>query len=536
MNAPVSSVTTLPELLRWRAFFTPLANAFTIEDKSYTFNWLWENCLSFASMLQEEKVKEKERILISVPNSAGFFLAFYGSILCGAIPVPVFPDAGTDRCFALMQLCGSRNIILPSDCKAKRKDEFIRWADDNQFRIHWVNESPESGPPIYFPEISGFDIAFIQYTSGSTDFPKGIPLTHHNLLTNIRQMVEAMDISSKDVFVSWLPVYHDMGLILNTMVPFYTGAGLVLLGEGLHRIHSWLKAIEQYKGTFISAPDTAYRLCVKGIRRPDDYNLSSLRVALNASEPIHLQTCRKFEEAFRLENVMVSGYGLAEATVAVTMHPPGQPLRIDKNGYVASGLPVKGTEIRIDTEKASSVENPAGEILVKSPAQMSGYYRKIKEPDPFDESGYLRTGDIGYLDREGYLFVLARKKNIIKQAGYTLYPDDVEQVLKSMGDVRLAAAIGIEQLPASGESLYVFAELKWHECPSKDKCHELAVEIVQRIYDHFGIRPGRVFLVRPKTLPHTPNGKLQHTVLKNLYLNDFQQINKIILYPSNKMN
>ncbi len=363
------------------------------------------------------------------------------------------------------------------------------------------------------------------------DFPKGVPLSHNNLLSNIIQMVEAMSITSEDVFVSWLPVYHDMGLILNTMVPLYKGAVLVLLAEGLHKVHSWLKAIEQYKGTFISAPDIAYRLCVKSIRRPEDYNLSSLRVALNASERIQLQTYQLFEDTFRLKNVMVSGYGLAEATVAVTMHPPGQPPVTDSDGYVASGKPLQGIDIKIDTKKNEKANKNVGEILVSSSSLMKGYFNQQKSKNPFDAQGYLHTGDIGYLDQEINLYVLARKKNCIKHAGHTIYPDDVEQVVKSVEGVRQVAAVGVESSSGNGESIYVFAESRVYRNHSMEKYHTLAVDIVRKINDHFGIRPGRVFLVKAKTLPGTPNGKMQHSLLKDIYQNHFPQISENILYP-----
>lgn len=228
---------------------------------------------------------------------------------------------------------------------------------------------------------------------------------------------------------------------------------------------------------------------------------------------------------------MVSGYGLAEATVAVTMHPPAQPPRSDSNGYVSSGIPLNGVDIQIDAGKTTVDSNAIGEILVKSPALMKGYYNNKEDREPFNENGYLRTGDIGYIDPDGYLYVLARKKNIIKHAGHTLYPDDVEQVVKSIEGVRQVAATGIDYPNGSGESLFVFAESRWQECPTVNSCHDLALNIVEQIYNHFGIKPGRVYILKPKTLPFTPNGKLQHTLLKEQYLNNLQQLNTYVLYP-----
>jgi fatty-acyl-CoA synthase len=531
MNHDPSSCATLTGLLQHRADHSPHSTAFIIDGKNYSCKWLWDQCLRFSALLKAENVKKKDRLIIVVPNSPVFFSAFYGTILSGAIAVPLFPNSGTERIGQIAGLCGSRHIIIPENISEQRRMELIQWSEKNDMFVHRISESVPSDPISDYSISEVDDIVFIQYTSGSTDFPKGVPLSHHNLMTNIIQMTEALGITSEDVFVSWLPVYHDMGLILNTMVPLYTGAELVLLQEGLHKVHSWLKTIEKYRGTVISAPDIAYRLCARSIRHPDEYDLSSLRVALNASEPIHLQTYRLFEDTFRLKNVMISGYGLAEATVAVSIHPPSQPPVIDCDGYVASGKPLRDIEIRIEPDKNTGNSRKTGEILVKSPALMKGYFNQTTSPHPIDPSGFLHTGDIGYLDPEGCLFVLARIKNMIKQAGHTLYPDDVEQVVRLVENIRNAAAIGVEDPLMSSESLYVFAESVWQQLPDGHQLHDLATGIAAKINDHFGIKPGKIFIIKSKTLPVTPNGKLQHAILKTMFLNDFQSLSKNVLYP-----
>ena len=531
MISDPSTCATLTSLLELRARISPSHAAFSTEGKNYSFLWLWESVKRFGSILASRNVAKNDRVLVMVPNSAEFFVAFYGCILCGAVPVPVFSGAGTSRCSQLASLCGSTNIIIPEKIESGRKTSFAGWSTAENIKIHLISENLAPVQLQVLPAADPDDIAFIQYTSGSTEFPRGVPLSHNNLLTNIMQMVEAMSITENDVFVSWLPVYHDMGLILNTMVPFYTRAKLFLMAEGLHRVHSWLKAIEKNRGTFISAPDVAYRLCVQSVHQPGDYDLSSLRIALNASEPVHYQTYHLFEETFGLKNVMISGYGLAEATLAVTIHPPGQPPRIDERGYVSSGRPVRGIELKTELPKKDSEAGIAGEILLKSPAMMKGYYKQSNTLKSFDRNGYLRTGDVGYLDHDGYLYVLGRKKNVILHAGHTIFPDDMEQVVRTIDSVRHAAAIGIEETPLIGETLYIFAETKWGKIANPDEYHTMAITIVQEIYRHFGLRPGCVYLLKPKTLPFTPNGKLQHAILKNLYVNNFLELEKKILYP-----
>lgn len=532
MLNPDTRFETLTSLLEWRFRQTPGDDALVFEGKVFSFAWLWENTIKYASVLRKAGVREGDRILLLTPNSPSFFLAFYGGLMCRAIAVPVFPGANTARCTRIARLSGASHLVLNADVPKEREVEFLAWAMANEIVLHRVNENvDDQGAEADFSPASRDDIAFIQFTSGSMDFPKGVPLSHEMLLTNIRQMVSAMDITDGDVFVSWLPVYHDMGLILMTMVPLYVGAKLVLLPVGMNRIHSWLKAIEQYQGTFIAAPDTAYRLCVKGTRHPDNYDLSSLRVILNASEPIHLSTYRMFEESFGLGHVMVSGYGLAEATVAVTMHPPGRPPVTDKHGNVASGVPVQGVEIRIDPDRLIEADEQVGEILVRSPALMSGYDHQLPANSPFDTSGFLRTGDAGYLDEMGNLFVLSRLKNIIIHAGHTLYPDDVEQVVRIFAGVRSAAAVGIPNPRSGGENLCVFAELGKHRSPGAEACHNLVIEMVREIHDSFGVRPAKVFLLKPKAIPRTPNGKVRYHELKRQFMNTGGNFRDHILYP-----
>ncbi len=531
MTTKLSSCKTLIDLLQFNAAHSSEATAFIIDENKYTYSWLWENVKYFASTLISKGVNKKETVLILVPNSAEFFIAFYGCILAGAIAVPVFPKAGTDRCLQLKRLCKSQHMILSATISSKRKVELLAFAKKQKIKLHWVNKSLPVSSLNSFPKISENNIAFIQYTSGSTSFPKGVPLTHKKLLINIKQNIDAMNITNKDVFVSWLPVYHDMGLILNTMVPLYTGGQFVLLAEGLHKVHSWLSAIQKFKGTIITAPDIAYQLCVKSIRNHSSYDLSSLRLALNAAEPIHIETYRLFEKAFNLKNIMIAGYGLAEATLAVTTHPVGQPPRTDKDGHVSSGKLLKNIKIKIASVKQKKEKRKIGEVLVKSPANMKGYFNKKKKYSPFDKNNYLRTGDIGYLDKKGYLYILSRKKNIIIHGGITLYPDDIEEVVRKIKNIRQAMAIGIEKPEKSGEKLYVFAEYKQPKCTSIDKCHELVIEIVQSIYEHFGLRPAKVYLLKPKALPITPNGKLRHSSLKNVYLDSPLVFRKNILVP-----
>jgi acyl-CoA synthetase (AMP-forming)/AMP-acid ligase II len=381
----------------------------------------------------------------------------------------------------------------------------------------------------HFPDPD--DLAFIQYTSGSTGDPKGVMLSHRNVLTNVPQLIAATEATADDVFVSWLPAYHDMGLVLMTICPLYLGARLHLLPAELGNIRSWLEAIQSQRGTFTAAPDFAYRLCLRSVHDPGGIDLSSVRVALNAAEPVRASTARDFESAFGLRNVMISGYGLAEATVGVSISKPGAGLRADDHGLVAVGHPFEGVEVRIVEGCKALGAGRIGEIAIRGPANTRGYFE-----DPAGTrglqwgNGFILTGDLGYLDDAGELFIAGRKKNVIKHLGTTLAPQEIEEAVDRLPFVRYSAAVGVDRGGFEGEQVYVFAELR---APADDpaRAHEAALEIVRAVFGRMGFRPGRAYLLKPRSIPRTTNGKIQHALLRERYLDGSLRASGAILYP-----
>ncbi len=523
---------TLVEMLAFRGAATPEDHAFLFEGRAYTYGWICERARRFAAHLSHAGVEAGDRVALTLPNGPAFFYVFYGLLRRGAVAVPLFPGSDPERCHTLMRLCGARHLVVPDALPEPQAAGYGEMARRGAFTLIPAADDVAEAPVAAHPEPAPDQVAFIQYTSGSTADPRGVQLTHCNVMTNLRQMIAGMRITPADVFVSWLPVYHDMGLILKTMVPFYLGARLILLPTSLRHVHPWLQAIEQHGGTFTAAPDTAYRLCVRSIRHPERYDLSSLRVALNAAEPVRRRTMEAFERAFGLRHVMVAGYGLAEATVGVSMWPPGTPKKVDAHGHVSVGPPFPDVDLRIVQAGRCLPPGNVGEIAVRSPANTPGYYdnpaanARLRWRD-----AYVLTGDLGYLDDEGHLFVVARKKNLIIQAGRSLYPGDVEEVVDALPEVRHVAALGIEPRRGAGEHLYLFVELWRHQLPDDALGPRLIADVVERVHGRFGLRPGRVYLLQPKTLPFTPNGKLQHQKLKKLYLNETLLDSGRILYP-----
>jgi acyl-CoA synthetase (AMP-forming)/AMP-acid ligase II len=523
----MSSFSTLIEMVEYRAERSGEKTAYTFQGQPTSFRSLWENINQFASLLVERGIKKQECVVIALPNCEEFFFAFYGILRTGGIAVPLFPDSSEERIASIAEFCGAKIVILPDDStktsELKSKgftslESASLLAGSQEHTLSGTRASAMQN----FPQTQLDDIAFLQYTSGSTGNPKGVMLTHANLLTNMRQMIAGMQITEQDIFVSWLPVYHDMGLILMTMIPLYLGVETHLLPADLRSVRDWFKTIQDCHGTFTAAPDFAYRLCLRQADSLRQYDISSLRVVLNAAEPVRAKTITEFESAFGLANVVVAGYGLAEATVGVSMWNPQTRARVDANGLVSVGRPFPDVEVKIAD---------VGEILIKSMANSNGYFNNEQATkDLFTEDGFIHSGDLGYLDEDGCLYIAGRKKNIIKYSGETIAPQEIEETVDAIEGVRFSAAVGIDRGRVEGEQAYIFVEVREKENIA-EWGYELALQIVGAIRGRVGIRPARVYLLKPRTIPRTHNGKIQHVKLRELYMTGSLREQGLILYP-----
>jgi acyl-CoA synthetase (AMP-forming)/AMP-acid ligase II len=384
--------------------------------------------------------------------------------------VPVTPQSGIERLVQLAKLCDAKTIVVQQKFPV----------EEQGVSIVTVEENVEGGEST-FPEVEADDVAFIQYTSGSTGNPKGVMLTHASLLTNIQQMIAGMEITPCEVFVSWLPVYHDMGLILKTMTPFYLGAETHLLPTDLSDVRMWMQTLQSRRATFTAAPDFAYRLALSRIRA-GEFDLSSLRIALNAAEPVRAATIHEFENRFGLHNVMTAGYGLAEATVGVSMTVPGISPHVDERGIVCVGKPFPDVEVKIVEDGDMLPVGRAGEILIKSAANCKGYHNNPEETQRLFHDGFIASGDIGYLDADGGLYILGRRKNIIKHLGQTLAAQELEEIVDAVSGVRFSAAVGIDRERIEGEQVHLFAEMRGGL--SETDFEERTIRIVERRFPH----------------------------------------------------
>ncbi|MCP4691354.1 MAG: fatty acyl-AMP ligase, partial [Desulfobacterales bacterium] len=264
---------TLVEMLRHRARRSPETTAFTFAGRSHPFALLWERAGRFASLLMAGGVGPGDHVLMALPNGPEFFYAFYGALRAGAAAVPIFPRSGVRRITDMASLSRSAAIVAPSDYPETQWARLKAACQGRDILLVRRFDGPPVDGSTRFPTAAPEDIAYIQYTSGSTGDPKGVRLSHANLMTNVTQLIDGMRITPADCFVSWLPVHHDMGLILKTLTPFYLKAPLHLLPTRLTHVHTWLDAIQTHRATFTAAPDFAWRLLNRYVRDPGAYDL-----------------------------------------------------------------------------------------------------------------------------------------------------------------------------------------------------------------------------------------------------------------------
>jgi len=250
---------------------------------------------------------------------------------------------------------------------------------------------------------------------------------------------------------------------------------------------------------------------------------------MNAAKPVRATTIYEFEKRFGLKPVMMAGYGLAEATVGVSMSEPGRHPKVDARGIVSVGKPFTGVEIKIVDEDQMQETRHIGEIFINSTANCKGYYDNPQETKKLFRDGFIVSGDLGYLDEQGDLYITGRKKNTIKYLGQTIAAQELEEIADMIPGVRFSAAVGIDRGRIEGEQVYLFAEIR--HTSSTEIWEEMTLQMVEAIHSHLGIRPARIVLLKPHAIPRTYNGKIQHLLLKEQFLSEKLKEGRLILYP-----
>src|SRR5712691_6039169 len=342
-----SSATTLVAVLDWHALVHPQRPHMALYGadehiEEITYAALYDGAASVAAGLQARDLQPGQTVALMLPTSRDFFAGFYGILLAGGIPVPIYPPARLSQLEEHLRrqrqiLSNAESVMLLTVPEAKPLARLLSAQVEGLRRVVTVPELSADGGTYVRPPVHAHDTALVQYTSGSTGNPKGVVLTHANLLANLQAMAQVVQITSTDVFVSWLPLYHDMGLIGAWLGSLYYASPLVLMSPlaFLARPARWLWAIHTHRGTLSAGPNFAYEFCVRRLEDRDleGLDLSSWRVAFNGAEPVSAATLARFTECFSKygfrPEAMAPVYGLAEAALGVAFPPLGRPPHVD---------------------------------------------------------------------------------------------------------------------------------------------------------------------------------------------------------------
>ncbi len=519
------------------------------EELSYAA--IRRGAVAYASRLAAHGLQPGQTVAIMLPTGSEYLFSFFGILMAGGIPVPLYPPARPAqiedhlrRHIGILRNC--RAAMLITVAQAKTVALLLRSQVESLQQVLMPDDlaAGDSGfTPL--PARPG-DIAFLQYTSGSTGNPKGVVLTHANLVANIRGMGEAVQASANDVFVSWLPLYHDMGLIGAWFAALYLGFPTVLMSPlaFLSRPSRWLWAIHRHRGTLSGGPNFCYELCLKRIEDAEleGLDLSCWRFAFNGAEPVSPDTLAAFGQRFARHglpaNALQPVYGLAEASVGLAFPAPGTRYRIDRIERAAfqnrgearpadAGeanvleLPCCGRVISahylrvVDAAGVELADRQEGRLQFKGPSATSGYFRNPEQTQNLFAGTWLETGDLAYL-ADGELHLSGRAKDVIIRGGRNLYPYELEQAVGALPGMRKGCVAVFGSIdPASGtERVVVLAETRE---TGTDALEALRRCINDRAVDLIGLPADDIVLAPPHTVLKTSSGKIRRAASREYY-------------------
>ena len=556
-----SSAETLLDVLHWQAQTSPDRTHIFLRredgtEHPITYARLWRRAVVVAAALRGRGVGRRDTVTIMLRTEAAFFPAFFGTLLAGAIPVPIYPPFRADRIAEYAQrqvgiLSNAGTRLMITFAEVERLAKLLRGRIPTLTAVTTLDDlappAEDSGPLPARPPVwlTAEDPALIQYTSGSTGQPKGVLLTHANLLANIRAIGESLGICPNDVAVSWLPLYHDMGLIGAWLGMLYFGIPVTILSPlaFLSRPARWLWAIHAHRATLAVAPNFAFDLCVNKItdEEIEGLDLSSLRVVLNGSEAVLPETLTRFADRFAAArfrpDAMRPVYGLAECSVGLAITPRRHPARVDRVArgfqetgravpsteadalaFMSCGLALPGHEIRIVNQTGAAVaERTEGRVQFRGPSMMAGYYRNQAATRAITtDDGWIDSGDLGYL-ADAELFLTGRRKDVVIKGGRNIYPHEAEAVVAAVEGVRKGciAVFGVADRALGTERLVVVAETRETDPAAR---HRLQQRILEAVSDALGVPPDTVALARPGAVLKTSSGKVRRGATRDAYV------------------
>lgn len=542
-----------------------------------TFDDLDDRVRRIAAGLAERGLEPGSHVALMLPTGLDYLCAFLAVQMVQAVPVPIYPPARPNqiedhmrRHAAILDNASARMLITVSPILAVSRLLGAQVAGLRTVDISGLAAKDRfEGSPTPSPEST----AFLQYTSGSTGNPKGVVLSHGDVIASLVAMGQAIEITPEDAAVSWLPLYHDMGLIGMWMGSLYYGFPLALMSplDFLADPERWLAAIDRHRATISGGPNFAYELCVRRIDPEADevksLDLSCWRFAFNGAEPVQARTMRRFADRFARSGFRAEAlapvYGLAEATLGVSIPLPGCGFKVDRvdaqvfsrrgraqpiapalrsepsgreslaaeidggdstadpaafgvGEFVSCGPPIPGFEVRIVDERGTErEERMEGSVQFSGPSTTSGYYRNPEATRALFDGQWLRSGDRGYI-AGGELYISGRDKDLIVRAGRNLYPYDLESAVGGIEGVRkgCVAAFACPDPRTGTERLVVVAETRERDL---SKRQWIEGEIRREIADRSGSAPDEIVLAPPRSVLKTSSGKIRRTAMRELF-------------------
>lgn len=520
------------------------------EEQTLSYAGLQHGADAVAAGLRDRGLLPGETVAIMLPTGHDYFFSFYGILRAGGIPVPIYPPMRVTQVEEHLQrhariLANAQTVLLITVPEARPLARLLQLQVESLRAVLApadLSATPASGSAPNLVQ----DIAFLQYTSGSTGNPKGVVLTHANLLTNIRAMGSAAQVTSTDCFVSWMPLYHDMGLIGAWLGSLYFAMPLVVMSPLSFLAHPerWLWAIHRHRATLSGSPNFGYELCLRRIQDRDiqGLDLGSWRLAFNGAEPVSPDTLQRFSERFApygfRREALTPVYGLAESSLAVTFPPLGRAPVIDtidrerfmRDGravpvapdqpqalrFVACGQPFPGHEIRVvDATGHETGEREEGRLEFRGPSCTRGYYRNPDETRRLVHDGWLDSGDLAYLV-SGEAYITGRIKDVIIRAGRNIYPHELEEAIGNLPGIRkgCVAVFGSQSRDSDTERLVVMAETRLTDPHDRTGLIQSVNTLASSL---LGMPPDEIVLAAPHTVLKTSSGKIRRAASRALY-------------------
>ena len=556
LQEPFNQFSALVELLRYRASTQPERIAYIFlrngetEEARLTYGELDQNARAIAAHLQSLEAKG-ERGLLLYPPGLDFISAFFGCLYAEVVAIPAYPPRRNQNLFRLQAIIADSQARFTFTNAALFPTLENQWAKDSELaEMQWVVTDEidhHLSANWQEPTLEKNTLAFLQYTSGSTGTPKGVMVSHHNLLINSAFIDHVWGHDQDSVMVTWLPTFHDMGLIYGVIQPLYKGFLCYMMAPAnfVERPLRWLQALSDKKATHSAAPNFAYDLCVRKIppEKRATLDLSHWRMTLNGSEPVRAEVLKKFAEAFQVSGfkatALCPGYGLAEATLVVTAVSydspsyfyPVQANALEKNKIVGAtetdsnvqtlvgcGWTTIDTQIVIvnpETLKPCSPEI-VGEIWVSGSTIAQGYWGKPQETQEtfqayLADTGagpFLRTGDLGFI-KDGELFVTGRLKEIILIRGRNNYPQDIEYTVQNSHPALRPSCGAAFTVEVKGEEKLVVVQEVERTWLRKVDIDEVKRAIRKAVVQEYDLQVYAIALIRTGSLPKTSSGKIQ---------------------------